>query len=1113
MAAANTMDRAGLVAQILAQAPNQDVAMAMLFGSTGESNQSPTSSGSGGGGAFGFTPPSYPAWLETASPEQQVAAILPSYVAAAQQIPGTVSNPAARAEWIAIAAERPLGFTGFHSGELGTIEANNAPTEYGANSSLNGQATYQQILQEYQQGNGGVPSSGGTPPSPQSQTGVVAPNTASIPATGTLAPTTAQGANTPSTQYIGGGTSQTGVPNVTPTVPGMNDIPALVKYIKQNWPTYSWLLDVPSVTSVLEKAVATGFSDQQIQAAVSQTQWWKTTANSVQQFQQLKNTSPAELTFKPGTQASQMYAQVQAAANQAGLKLDAGQLQHMALNAMEYGWTSDQLTRNVGSLAATGQGSTVSPTYLQQMTQNPKQLQFSKPGVVKTVADQQLANVQAAARAAGINLPTGKAQELAVQAMEYGWSDTYLQQNIGSLAGGIQKVMNPQYLQMQAQSPGELKFTTAGNTQADQALQTVRTAANQAGLKLSDGALHNLASEYLEYGWSNDELTTRIGQASTQGQTLSPTYLQNMRANPQLYKFTTAGNTLADQALNTIRTAAAGVGLKLPDSKLQAMAMQSLEYGWTSSQIATAIGQQAHGGQAFDQKYLTGLINNPKQYQFTTGKAGGKTVADQALNDVRAAAAQAGLQLSPARLQSIAQQALEYGWDQNQTSQYIAQVSGQGGAKSFSSTYTQLQQTNPQQLKFTTGGKTQADQQLAQVKAAADTAGLKLPEGRMKDLAMQALQYGWTPDEVTQNVGGLAAQGKGQTLSSQYLQGMTANPQEYQFTPGGNTQADQALANVRNTAAQAGLRLGDSQMQSLAMESLRNGWTSQQLQQQVAGEANKGQSFSSTYTQGLLTNPAEYRFTPGGGNKTQADQMLTEVEMIGSQNGVNLKLAEAQELANQALKFGWNNQDIQRSLGQFVSVRAGQPATPNQMQTTGVGQQAPGQGPNVTPAVQTNAGAVVQQLRTAAASYLESPTDPALQQWAKNIADGSQTMDQYNAYLAQQAALKYPGMAEQIRNGLNPTQITSNLQQLAANTLEISPNQVDFVNDPTFSKMLDGGYSLTGQGTKVPNQQMMTYSQAGDYLRNLPQYQTTTGARSQAADLETSILQAFGRVA
>ena len=309
------------------------------------------------------------------------------------------------------------------------------------------------------------------------------------------------------------------------------------------------------------------------------------------------------------------------------------------------------------------------------------------------------------------------------------------------------------------------------------------------------------------------------------------------------------------------------------------------------------------------------------------------------------------------------------------------------------------------------------------------------------------------------------------------------------------------------------MKLGNSQMQALAMESLRYGWTSQQLAQQVAGEASKGQTMASSYTTGLLSNPGQYRFTPGGGNQTQADQMLTEVEMTASQNGVNLKLAQAQEVAAQALKFGWNTQDIQRSLGQYVTVQAGQPRTPGQMQTAGVGRQGPAQGPNVTPAVQTNAGAVVQQLRSAAAAYLESPTDPALQQWAKNIADGSQTMDQYNSYLAQQATLKYPGMAEQIRNGLNPTQITSSLQQLAANTLEVSPNEVDFINNPTFSKMLDGGYSLQGNGTKVPNQQMMTYSQAGDYLRNLPQYQTTTGARSQAADLSTSILQAFGRVA
>ena len=60
-----------------------------------------------------------------------MAAILPAYQSAQVQLPSSITNPAAQAQWIAIAAERPE----FDTAEMSTIEATNAPTTYGANSS------------------------------------------------------------------------------------------------------------------------------------------------------------------------------------------------------------------------------------------------------------------------------------------------------------------------------------------------------------------------------------------------------------------------------------------------------------------------------------------------------------------------------------------------------------------------------------------------------------------------------------------------------------------------------------------------------------------------------------------------------------------------------------------------------------------------------------------------------------------------------------------------------------------------------------------------------------------------------------------------------------------
>ena len=131
--AANTAALHTAIAQL---APNQTVQQALLVGSYGESGWDPNAVGSGGYGAFGFTSSQYtdptsPTYVAPgAPPDQQVAAILPAYEAAAAHVPSHLTGPA-RAEWIALGAERPLGY----QSEQAQIEATNAPTTYGANTS------------------------------------------------------------------------------------------------------------------------------------------------------------------------------------------------------------------------------------------------------------------------------------------------------------------------------------------------------------------------------------------------------------------------------------------------------------------------------------------------------------------------------------------------------------------------------------------------------------------------------------------------------------------------------------------------------------------------------------------------------------------------------------------------------------------------------------------------------------------------------------------------------------------------------------------------------------------------------------------------------------------
>jgi hypothetical protein len=170
---------------------------------------------------------------------------------------------------------------------------------------------------------------------------------------------------------------------------------------------------------------------------------------------------------------------------------------------------------------------------------------------------------------------------------------------------------------------------------------------------------------------------------------------------------------------------------------------------------------------------------------------------------------------------------------------------------------------------------------------------------------------------------------------------------------------------------------------------------------------------------------------------------------------------------------------------------APKPGTPGLAPTPGMGNMA------------TNAPGTVQQLQQQAANYFLQPSDQVLQNYARQMVEGTSDQQAYDGYLAGQAAIKYPGMAPLIAQGQQPHDIADYLRQLASNTLEVSPADVNFTSDPTYTKLLDGGSSGG----------MMSTSEATTYLRSLPQYQYTTDARAKAASTEQAILQAFGRVA
>ena len=232
------------------------------------------------------------------------------------------------------------------------------------------------------------------------------------------------------------------------------------------------------------------------------------------------------------------------------------------------------------------------------------------------------------------------------------------------------------------------------------------------------------------------------------------------------------------------------------------------------------------------------------------------------------------------------------------------------------------------------------------------------------------------------------------------------------------------------------------------------------------------------YEQELANNPADYSFsTPG----SIANQTVAQIQSTAAQQGVQLSLQQAQTIATNALKYGWNSQQIQQAVGSTVTY--GGPGS-------------------------TNAGSLTDQMNNLAGQYLQKPSEQVTQSWAANIAAGTQTLDQYKAYLANNAALKWTGMAGQIMQGYTPNQIIDSYRQEAAKTMEVDPNSLDFVNDPTYSKIIDYVPPNSTNGVH----RLMTLSEMDQYLKGTPQWGYTQNARDTAATFEQTVAQTWGKV-
>lgn len=145
-------------------------------------------------------------------------------------------------------------------------------------------------------------------------------------------------------------------------------------------------------------------------------------------------------------------------------------------------------------------------------------------------------------------------------------------------------------------------------------------------------------------------------------------------------------------------------------------------------------------------------------------------------------------------------------------------------------------------------------------------------------------------------------------------------------------------------------------------------------------------------------------------------------------------------------------------------------------------------------------------LKALADQYFVPMADVTLTEWSKKVLSGEVPQAAFEQYVKEQAKSLFPSLSGAIDAGVTVAHYADPYKQIAAQTLEIAPDAVNF-NDPKWGRALM-------QVNKDGERTSMSLYDWTNLLKTDAAYgyDRTTQARSQAAQIADRINQTFGRV-
>lgn len=286
--------------------------------------------------------------------------------------------------------------------------------------------------------------------------------------------------------------------------------------------------------------------------------------------------------------------------------------------------------------------------------------------------------------------------------------------------------------------------------------------------------------------------------------------------------------------------------------------------------------------------------------------------------------------------------------------------------------------------------------------------------------------------------------------------------------------AKDITAQVEKSYGYLAAYLKDPELGPILIKAAQNGWDQDTLQ----GALYKTKWWK-THSDSARSFDAQAKLDPAT-TKAQIAAQLANLQTEARNFGLIVDPKRLSQMAINSLRGGWNGQQIRNAL-----------VSEGKFDMTGKNGSA--------------ALTLRDNLLAKASQYLVPIDAKTMRTWAQNVTRGDVSESDFDGYLKEQAKSLFPSMANAIDAGVTVAQYVQPYKNIAAQTLEIDPESVQFTN-PKWSKALFQVDKKTGARTA------MSLADWQNTLRTDPTYgwDKTQQAHQQAADLATKISSTFG---